>query len=410
MITYRKETLDNGLKIIIHEDRSTPFIAVNTLYGVGSKNEDPGRTGFAHLFEHLMFGGSVNIPEFDTPLQKAGGDSNAFTNPDITNYFNTLPASNLETALWLESDRMLQLDFSQESLDVQKSVVIEEFKENYINQPYGNVWHHLLDLSYKKHPYRWPTIGLTPQHVKDATLDDVKSFFYDHYRPNNATLVVAGNVSFDKVMRLVDKWFADIPSSDIPAPAYKHEEPQNEARFKEVEENVPIPALYKTFHMGARMDEEYYASDLLTDLLSSGASSRMNQELVKEKKIFSSANAYISDSIDPGLIIAEGKINPKFSIEEADDALSSLLYSFVDEVSDKELDKVKNKVESSIGFSKVELLTRAMNIAYFDHLGDPEMINNEEKLYRNVSIDDIRSAAKKIFRKDNCSTLYYKAK
>ena len=411
MIAFKKSTLKNGLKIIVHEDSSTPLAAINLLYNVGSRDETPDQTGFAHLFEHLMFGGSRNIPVFDEPLQKASGENNAFTSTDITNYYETLPAHNLETALWLESDRMNELAFSEHSLDVQRKVVCEEFKEHYINQPYGDVWHKLRELSYSTHPYQWPTIGKKLAHIEEAKLSDVKSFFYKHYRPDNAILVVAGFVKAEEIFTLAEKWFGDIPAGHKPPRNIPQEPPQRGLKSLTIEADVPLDAIYKTWHMPARMDARYYAADLITDVLSGGKSSRLYQSLVKEKKLFSEVNAYQTGSIDPGLIVVEGKLVKGVKMDQAesaiDEEISKMAGGLIDET---ELTKVKNRVEAQIIFSETELLNKAMNLAYYELLGDANLVNDEADHYLNTSAADIQKQAQDIFTADNCSVLYYHSK
>lgn len=412
MINFSKHTLDNGLRVIIHEDDSTPMVAVNVLYNVGSKDESPDKTGFAHLFEHLMFGGSVNAPDFDEPIQMAGGENNAFTNSDVTNFYDTMPAENLELALWLESDRMLQLNFDKKSLDVQRKVVVEEFKETCLNEPYGDVWHHLSDMAYKVHPYQWPTIGKVPKHVEDATLKDVKSFFYKFYRPNNAVLVVAGNIKQDDVLAKVEKWFGDIPAGEPYIRQLSPEPPQQQMVERIAESaNVPVDAIYLAFHSGARADKDFHAVDLLSDVLGNGPSSRLYRRLLKEKEMFSNIDCYISGSIEPGLFILEGKPSEGVSLEQAEAALWDELEALKnDPIPAKELQKLKNKSESTLIFSEVNILNKAINLAFFELLGDAGLINGEAEKYQLVTVEDIQRVAREIFTKENCSKLIYKAK
>ncbi|GDX53079.1 peptidase M16 [Bacteroidota bacterium] len=410
MIHYEKFTLDNGMRVLVHRDTTTLLAAFNLLYNVGARDETEDKTGFAHLFEHLMFGGSKNIPSFDEPLQRAGGENNAFTSNDITNYYETLPAHNLETAFWLESDRMLELDFEGRALEVQRKVVSEEFKEHYINQPYGDVWHKLRTLAYTTHTYRWPTIGKELSHIENATIDDVKNFFFKNYRPNNAILVVAGNVEVSEVKRLAEKYFGNIPSNptiekDIPA-----EPKQTEERKLEVRADVPLDALYKVYHMPGRLDKRYYPVDLLSDILSAGKSSRLYQSLVKEKKLFSEISAYITGSIDPGLFVFEGKLVKGVKMEDAEAAMQQEINHLMENgVDDTELEKVKNRVESQIEFAEMEVLHKAMSLAYAELLGDADLVNTEKSLYQKVTAAEIQAEAKNILQKENCSTLYYYA-
>ncbi len=410
LINFSKYKLANGLRVIIHEDNSTPMVAVNVLYDVGSKDESPDKTGFAHLFEHLMFSGSANIPDFDEPIQVAGGENNAFTNSDITNFYDLMPAENLEVALWLESDRMKQLNFSKKALDVQRKVVVEEFKETCLNEPYGDVWHHLSDLAYKVHPYQWPTIGKVPKHVEDATLEDVKSFFYKFYRPNNAILVIAGNVKKETVVQQVEKWFGDIKPGEIFERKLPTEPPQKVLQERLNEAKVPVDAIYLAFHVCSRGDKDFHAMDLLSDVLGNGPSSRLFRRLLKEQELFSSVDCYISGSIEPGLLIVEGKPSEGVSLEKAEEALWQELEFLKNElIPAKELQKLKNKSESTLVFSEVNILNKAINLAFFEVVGDAGMINQEAEKYQQVTVEAIQRVAKEIFTKENCSKLVYKA-
>ncbi|MBI9057540.1 MAG: insulinase family protein [Labilibaculum sp.] len=411
MIEFDKFTLKNGLRVIVHRDETTPMAAVNILYNIGAKDENPERTGFAHLFEHLMFGGSVNIPNYDEPLQLVGGDNNAWTNNDITNYYLTVPKANLETAFWLESDRMLSLAFSEKSLEVQRSVVIEEFKQRYFNQPYGDVWLHLRPLAYQEHPYQWPTIGKSIDHIEKATLEEVKDFFFHHYAPNNAIMVVAGNVETEQVKTLAEKWFAPIERREIAERNLPVEPVQTEFRSKKVESNVPFDAIYMAFHMGKRMDEDFYIVDLVSDVLSNGQSSRIFQSLVKEKNLFSSIDAYLTGEFEPGLFLISGKLIEGVDMKVAEDAIWEELNKIASQkVDEYELQKVKNKVESTLVFSEISYLNKAMNLATHELLGDANDINKEVEKYQKVNTDDILNKSAEIFRKENCSTLYYHSK
>lgn len=408
MISFETFELDNGLRFIVNTDKSTPFVAINTLYNVGSKHENPNKTGFAHLFEHLMFGGSKHIPSFDGPLQKVGGENNAFTNTDITNYYITLPKENIETGFWLESDRMLELAFSQKSLDVQKQVVIEEFKQRYLNRPYGDTWLHIRPLAFTHHPYQWPTIGKRIDHIADADLSDVQDFFYTHYAPNNAVIAISGNVSLKKVKKLAKKWYASIPFRESGALMLPKEPEQTEKRELHLERNVPSHAIYKVFHMCDRMHPDFYASDLLSDILSNGKSARLYTELVQKQRKFSEINAYISGENDPGLFVISGNVMPGFSLKEADDAINAeiqkVLQGFIFEY---ELQKVKNKVEATLIFGESNILQKAMNLAKFASLGDVQLVNSEVDKYAEVTPVDINRVAQQIFRPTNESVLYY---
>lgn len=411
MIAFSRFELPNGLKVLVHEDNSTPMAAVNILYNVGARDESPDKTGFAHLFEHLMFGGSANIPDFDDPIQMAGGENNAFTNNDITNFYDILPAQNLETAFWLESDRMLSLNFDEKVLKVQQKVVIEEFKETCLNEPYGDVWHHIADMAFKVHPYRWPTIGKVPKHVEDATLEDVKAFFYKYYRPNNAIMVVAGNVKEAEVRRLTDKWFGEIPAGEAIARQLPQEPPQLRLEKRINQANVPVDALYLAFHTPARTDKNYYAADLLSDVLCNGQSSRLYRRLLKEQQLFTHIDCYVTGSIDPGLLIIEGKPAQGVSLEMAEAVIWKELDLLKNElIPGKELQKLKNKIENTLCFSELNVLNKAINLAFFELLGDANLINEEGKHYQAVTAEDIKQMANQIFTPENCSELYYKTK
>lgn len=410
MIHYNKFTLDNGLKVLVHEDKSTPMAVVNILYNVGAKDESPEKTGFAHLFEHLMFGGSVNIPDYDEPLQRAGGENNAYTTNDLTNYYCSLPAENIETAFWLESDRMLSLAFSPDSLEVQRKVVCEEFKENYINKPYGDVGRIVRENAYHTHPYQWLTIGKKLAHIEEATLEDVKSFFYSHYLPNNAILVVAGNVETDKVKKLAEKWFGPIPAGKIAPRSYLSEPIQTTERKIVETRNVPVNLLHKAYHMGGRMDASYHATDLLAEILGDGKSSRLYQSLVKEQKLFSTLSCYHWGSVDPGLLSIAGRVQENINVEDAEKALQIEIAKIQQEgVTEKELQKVINRTESIIVFEDLSLMNRANNLAYYELLGDPELMNQEMNKYREVTRQDIQAASHSVLSEQNCTTLYYLA-
>jgi zinc protease len=422
MIEFKRVILENGLRLLVHEDNSTPVVAVNLLYDVGSRDENPERTGFAHLFEHLMFSGSKNAKEFDAYIQQAGGESNAFTNTDMTNFYATVPAENLETLLWLESDRMLALNINAKSLNTQRKVVVEEFKETTLDEPYGDMWHHLSDMVYKKHPYRWPVIGLVPRHIEEATLTDVKDFFKKHYTPNNAILVVAGNLEkasslsggsggVEGVVQKVKKWFGDIPKGETPSRKLPKEPQQKKSLRKIVEANVPVESIYIAFRAPDRLDKNYYATDLLTDILSNGSSSRFYRRLLKEKRLFSEIDCSQTGSIDPGIILIEGKNTEGVSLENAEAAIWAELEILKQElVSDIELQKLKNKIESQQAFGDAGALNKAMNLAYYELIGNANLINEEVEKYNIITVEDIRKAAQKIFRVENSSVLIYKPK
>jgi zinc protease len=407
-IQFEKFTLSNGLKLIVHEDISTPMAVLNVIYDVGARDENPEKTGFAHLFEHLMFGGSVNIQDFETPLQMAGGENNAFTTNDLTNYYVQLPAENIETAFWLESDRMLSLAFSERSLDVQRKVVSEEFKEHYINRPYGDVWCKLRELAYKVHPYRWMTIGKELSHIENARLADVKEFFFKYYCPANAILVVAGNIKAAQALALSEKWFGNIPAGkkflrNIPA-----EPRQLASRTLDIKADVPLDAIYKAYHVPARMSDEYHAVDLLTEVFAGGGSSRLYQALIKEKKLFSGIDCYQTGSTDAGLLVIEGKLIRGVGMMDADRAIGEEIQKIISEkIEEKELTKVKNKTESAILFEDMSLMNRASNLAIYELLGDAGLMNTELEKYNRVTVEQIRDTAAKAFAEQNSNTLFY---
>ncbi len=411
MTEFDRFILDNGLRVIVHHDASTPIVAMNILYNVGSRDEHAGRTGFAHLFEHLMFGGSVNIPRFDEPLERVGGENNAFTNNDFTNYYLTVPGHNLETAFWLESDRMLNLAFSTKSFDVQRNVVVEEFRQNYLNQPYGDAWLLLRPLAYKVHPYRWAPIGIEPSHIENAGMDDVRDFYERFYNPCNAIMVIAGNVDTENIKELSEKWFGSIDKGSENHRNLPVEPEQAEARSLTVKCDVPYDAIYKAWHMCSRADEGFFATDLISDILSAGHSGRLIQKLVKNQHLFSDISAFISGDVEAGLFVITGKLMKSVSMEEAESALQHEIDEICTHaISVTELQKVKNRVEAMMVFSEMRVLDKAMNLAYYELLGDASQVNFLVEKYANVTAEDISAEAKKIFRTENCSTLYYLAK
>ena len=408
MIQFEKFTLENGLRVVVHEDPATPMAVVNVMYDVGAKDEDPNKTGFAHLFEHLMFGGSIHIDDFETPLQMAGGENNAYTSNDVTNYYIQIPAENIETAFWLESDRMLSLAFSKKALDVQRKVVSEEFKEHYINKPYGDVWFRMREMAYKKHPYQWMTIGKELSHIENAKLEDVQHFFFKHYRPINAILVVGGNVKVAQVKELAEKWFGAIPAGEKYNRQIPDEPEQEAARKMEVKAKVPLDALYKCWHMDNRLDHGYYVADLITEVLGGGGSSRLYQTLVKEKKLFSNIECYHFGSVDRGLLTIEGKLVKGVKMEEAERAVEEELSKLALEgINDKELTKIKNKTESAIAFEDMNLMARCNSLAFYELLGDAALFNSDREKYFSVTANDIKEYSKKIFNPNNSNTLYY---
>jgi predicted Zn-dependent peptidase len=409
MIHYNRFVLDNGLRVLVHEDFSTPLAVVNVMYDVGARDENPLKTGFAHLFEHLMFGGSIHIPDYDEPLQKAGGENNAYTTNDLTNYYCQLPAQNIETAFWLESDRMLSLDFNEKSLAVQRKVVCEEFKEHYLNKPYGDAWHQLRNLAYNTHPYRWQTIGMELAHVENATLDDVKAFFYKHYTPVNAILVVSGPVKTEEIKALAAKWFEPIPAGEKYTRQLSPEPDQTASRYATCSADVPLDALYTCYHIDSRLERGYYLADLLSEILGGGGSSRLYQNLVKEKQVFTGIDCYHFGSIDPGLLAIEGKVSKGVTLESAQEAIDEQIHLLLNgEIRETELQKIKNKTESVIAFEDIGLMNRSNSLAFYELLGNADLMNEELGRYQSVTADELIAYGKKVLMPDNRSTLFYR--
>jgi zinc protease len=410
MIDFKRFCLNNGLKILVHEDTSTPLVSMNILYDVGSKDEDPELTGIAHLFEHLMFSGSENIPDFDTPLQLAGGENNAFTNNDITNYYLTIPAENIETAFWLESDRMSGLNFSENNLDIQKKVVIEEFKQRYLNQPYGDIMLNLRPLAYKVHPYLWPTIGKEISHIEKVKLDRIREFFFSHYAPNNAIMAITGNIKPEKAFELADRWFGPLERRKINPRLLPSEPLQPEERSLTMEKEVPSDMLYKAWHVCKRVSKDFYILDLFTDILAGGESGWLYSSLVREKKLFSDINAYLGGEIDPGLLIISGKLMKGVSIYEAEDEILKIIENMKKElIPDTEMEKVKNKFEASMVFSNTSIINKSMSLSSYELLGDADAINKEIDIYRGITAGTVIETVNKYMSQSNCSTVYYKS-
>lgn len=408
MIAFQTFKLDNGLTVIINEDHTTQLCAVNVLYKVGARDESIEKTGFAHLFEHLMFGGSNNIPDFDTELQLAGGTNNAYTSNDLTNYYDILPVSNIETALWLESDRMLKLDFSEKSLSVQRNVVCEEFKEHYINRPYGDVWHLLRNLVYEKHPYKWPTIGLELKHVQDATLADVEHFFYKYYRPNNAILTISGGIPAQTALELARKWFGDIPAGEPFERNLPLEPEQTAAKHLAVKKDVPVNVIYKAWKMPGRVERDYYATNLLSDVLGLGESSRLQHALKKESKIFTDVAAYITGSIDTGMFVITGKLAEGVTYAQAEAGIQQELDKIQKEgITETELLRVKNTVEMDIAGNSVGVMNKAEILATAEMLSSANLVNTEIDQFLAVTAEQIHLIAQKMLTAEKCSTLYY---
>lgn len=411
MIHFEKFVLPNGLRVIVHTDKYTSLAAISIIYDVGSRDENPDKTGFAHLFEHLMFGGSINIPKYDEPLERAGGINNAYTTTDLTNYYLSLPVQNLEIGFWLESDRMFQLAFSEKSLETQRNVVTEEFRQTHLNQPYGDAWMLLRPLAYKVHPYRWPTIGKEISHIQNAVMEDVKAFYNTFYNPANAVMAVAGNVKVDEVQTLAEKWFSSIKNNGENKRNLPDEPKQTEPRFLEIERDVPANVLYKAWKMHKRTHPDYHSVDLLSDILGNGKSSRLYRRLVMEKGIFTDIDCFITGNFDPGLFVITGRPSKGIKIKEAEKTLMDEIDIIQNEVPDDiELQKVKNKLEARLTLSKVNVLNKAINLAFGEILGDAELINSEIDKYNAVSTDKIRDVARRIIQPEQCSTLYYLAK
>ena len=411
MISYEKMVLQNGLTVLMHEDKNTPIASISVLYKVGSRDEHPEKTGFAHLFEHLMIGGSVNIPDYDGVMQRAGGENNAYTNHDYTHFFTTLPAVNIETALWLESDRMLELMLQKEVLDVQKKVVVEEFYETCLNLPYGDVWHELSALNYEKHPYKWPTIGVHPSHIEKANLTDVKKFYNKYYHPGNAILVIAGPISIKRMKELAMKWFNDIPSGKTIKKNYSSEPPKKEARHKQSQAEVPVDAIYMTFPCPARADKAFYAVDLLSDIFSNGPSSRLIHRLTRENKYFNQIDCYVTGDFDPGLIVFEGRPTEKISLKDAEEIISKEINDLKNQlIESAELQKWKNKAESTLVLSEMGIQSKSMNLGFFEALGNADLMNAESDIYQSLTAEEIQQAAQVWLKDDQKSVLTYKGK
>ncbi|RPA69820.1 insulinase family protein [Cyclobacteriaceae bacterium YHN15] len=410
MINYQQFVLDNGLQVLVHEDHSSKMAVLNILYKVGSRNEIPGKTGLAHYFEHLMFGSSKNVPVFDSALERVGGSCNAFTNTDITNYYITLPAVNIETAFWLESDRMLQLNLSEKTIETQRKVVIEEFKQRYLNQPYGDVFHHIRNLAFDTHPYQWPTIGREIEDIVNYKREDVEEFYFTHYRPDNAVMVVAGDVTLDQIKQLAEKWFGDIPSGKIPKKPIPQEMPQRAKKILTVEADVPTDALYKVFHMPGKLHEGYLQADLITDILGFGRSSILEQHLVKNGDVFASVGAYIFGTVDPGLMVFSGKMEKGQKTDLAEKALNEVLEEFIHStISENTLNKVKNQAEAMKTYESIQLLNRAMSLAYYAHLGNADYYQTEYEKKTRIPSDSILDWSKELLKEENASVVYYKS-
>ena len=411
MIPYRRKTLANGLTVLANRDRQSKLAAVNILYKVGARNENPGRTGFAHLFEHLMFRGTRSVENFDLPVQMASGDNNAFTNNDYTDFYMTLPAANIETALWLESDRIEGLDITPEKLGTEKKVVIEEYRQRYLNQPYGDQTLLLRALAYKTHPYRWAAIGLTPDHIAQATLDEVREFYRKHYHPSNAILSMSADIEEERMLALAEKWFGDLPDRPAAPCPIPQEPPQTEARREEVQRDVPATTVTVAYPMGGRLSPDFYTADLVSDLLSGGDSSRLYTRLVKQRRLLSSVNAYITGDLDPGLFIFTGQLLPQTTPEQAEEAFREEIETLCRIPAEaREMQKVKNKFEANTLFGELNVMNKAMNLGFYEMLGDAELANREVDAYGAVTADSILDFSRRTFRPERSSTLIYRAK
>lgn len=412
MIKYEQTQLSNGLTVIANRDTASRMAAVNILYKVGARDENPNRTGLAHLFEHLMFRGTHLIPDFDTPVQMACGENNAFTNNDYTDFYITLPCDNIETALWLESDRMTGLNLSAEACEIEKRVVIEEFRQRYLNQPYGDVNMLLREMAYTTHPYRWATIGISPDHIAEASLEEIHDFYHRFYHPSNAILSVSGDIAAERVFEMAEKWFGGIkPNLDFRPTALPTEPKQTTARRLEVERDVPATTIVIAFHMGNRLSKDFYLGDITSDLLAGGDSARLYEHLIKGKNLFASVNAYISGDVDEGMFVFTGQLLPTTSEQEAEAALWEEIHQLQGgEISDYELEKVKNKFEANTLFGELNVMNKAMNLGYYSMIGDLPLINREIDIYRSLTKEQIADFSRHTFTQENSSTLIYRAK
>ena len=411
MIKYKEKRLANGLRMLVNRDRASKLAAINILYMVGARNEEPSKTGFAHLFEHLMFRGTHQVPEFDIPVQMACGENNAFTNNDYTSFYITLPKENIRTALWLESDRMVNLNISEEAYQTEKQVVIEEFKQRYLNQPYGDELLLLRELAYKVHPYRWATIGISPEHIERATLDDVRNFYKLHYRPSRAILSISADIDEDEMLDLAEEYFGGIADCGGEIAPIPQEPVQCEPRRLEVERDVPATDITIAFHMGDRLSHDFFLGDLCSDLLAGGESSRLVNRLIKERGIFSSVNSYITGSIDAGLFIIKGRLMPETSEKEAEEALLGELQDLIEgNISDYEMEKVKNKFEANMLMGEINIMNKALNLGFYAMTGDITLLNREAEVYRSLTREQVMDFSARCFDKRNSSTLIYRAK
>jgi zinc protease len=406
-IKINKFTLSNGLRVLHVEDKTTSMVAVNTLYDVGAKDEQPNKTGLAHLMEHLMFGGSINVPEFDTVMQNAGGENNAWTSNDETNFYDILPANNIETALYLESDRMKSLSFSPESLNVQRNVVCEEFKQRNLNRPYGDLAELIRGLTFEKHPYQWLTIGRELSQIEKMSLDDVMDFFFSHYAPNNAILSIVGNITLEKTKILTEKWYGDISPRKVPIRHITPEPQQTKSRLLKVTRDVPNNVIYKAWHVPSIKTSDYYVTDVITDILAYGKSSRMPQNLIEKNHKFNQLDAYVGSLTDEGLIYVKGTMEDGVTFEEADLLIQKELDKLKESpIGEREMQKIRNCYEADKLYpSSIE--TVASDIAGFEMLRDANDYQTQVERHNAVTPEQVSLMARQLLNENNCSTLYY---
>ncbi len=412
MINYRERILSNGLRVVVGRDHSSKLAAVNILYCVGARNENPEQTGFAHLFEHLMFKGTEQFPSFDAIVQSASGENNAFTNSDYTDFYITLPKVSVKLALALEADRMRGLRLTDETLETEKRVVIEEYKQRYLNQPYGDLMMLVRDMCYKTHPYRWATIGLSPDHIASATMEQVRHFYNRFYRPSNAILSICADIDEEEMFEMCEEFFGGVESHDTPLEvSLPVEAQQSEARRVEVERDVPATYIVIAFHIGGRTSDDFFVADVVSDLLAGGDSGRLHQRLVKEQGLMSSVNAYLSGDIDPGLFFFTGQLLPDVEVERAEEAIWEQIELLKTEAaSDYEMEKVKNKFEANTLFGEINVMNKAMNMGFYKMTGDLSLINREVDIYREITQPQIQELSSRLFTRERSNTLIYRAK
>lgn len=408
MISFNKYVLSNGLKLLHHYNATTQMVALNLRYDVGARDENPERTGLAHLFEHLMFGGSANAPDFDGALQAAGGSSNAWTGNDCTNFYEVLPAHNIETAFWLESDRYLNLCLDEQSVATQKSVVIEEFKQRYLNRPYGDVSHLMRSLAYKSHPYRWPVIGVKPEHIAEASMQEIEDFYNTHYSIDRMVLCVSGNVTFQRAVELTEKWFGDL----APRASLKRDLPvepaQTQPRVLKVHSDVPENMIVRIYHMCGANDPDFVASDLVSDVLANGPSARFHRNVLITTDLFTELDAVILGCDDPGLLYVTARLANGVDAQKALDVIDGEIDKLLREgVSERELKRYANQHVARELNENILYDAVAEKLCKYEMLGDASRINTENDEYQTVTVDHFNRVARELFRAENCSTLYY---